>query len=81
MQNGNVDMNFTTVFKSISEPICTWMILNSTAAFKMLITENAIDTAPVVGNVTVFPVKMSGIVIESTTFQGFGTLPVTINQT
>ena len=49
-------------------------------AFKMLIRENAIETAPVVGNVKAFPVRKSVICMVPVSFHGLGTLPVVTNQ-
>ena len=48
--------------------------------FKMLIRENAIETAPVVGNVKAFPVRKSVICMVPVSFHGLGTLPVVTNQ-
>ena len=73
-------MNRKIDFESAIGSIWTWVILNSTAAFKRLRIENAIDTTPVVGNVTIVPVRKSVIWTNPESFHGFGTLPLTINQ-
>ena len=46
----------------------------------MLIRENPMETAPVVGNVRAFPVRKSVICMVPVSFHGLGTLPVVTNQ-
>ena len=49
------------------------------AAFKILIIENPIEMAPVVGRVSAFPVRKS-VIWTDPVFHGVGTLPVVTNQ-
>ena len=74
-------MNCQRVLESVMGPICIWMILNSTVALRMLRIENASDNAPVVGNITIVPLRKSVYWKVPVAFHGLGTLPLTINQT